>query len=61
MKNKEGRTMYFLHITGTGNDDFFNLKILNEVYYNKYEAEEQKELSAMLLQVDEEQIEIVEM
>jgi hypothetical protein len=53
--------MYFLHITGTGDDEFFNLNILNSTYETYEEAEKERELSASLLQVDEEFIEIVEL
>lgn len=53
--------MYFLQISGTENDSFFNLKILAEVYPTREEAEQQKNITVQLLEVEESQIEIVKM
>lgn len=53
--------MYFLQISGTENDSFFNLKVLAEVYPTIEEAEQQKKLTARLLEVEESQIEVVKM
>ena len=53
--------MYFLQISGTENDSFFNIKVLSEVYPTIEEAEQQKKLTAQILQVEESQIEVVKM